>query len=587
MNVELALRSRQSSRTHRPAGSKAADYMRSTATLPSSVTRLSASSEKKRPAWRQGSYCSGPVAIKEFFKRVSSAPTNPSRASAARSFDVADLYRGPVAERQAALDTQGLPLDEKLRQAYFWIVNTAIISPHYDIEYNDTPPAAFTLGDSNSRLTLPTAQSYSSYVLLPLLTFATRRKCLFIGGPGRGKTASAILMGVLAGYSVRDVKRAMQHGQPQMTIADLLGNPLPADLVNAQSMDAIRIAWRKWLGLRVKIIDEYNRIPTRTQSALLTVMGDNYAELLDHIYECPESAWFFTANDDQGGGTYQVIEALRDRIDVVVQALAFNPRFLHELLLRVEENIRPEEVVPRQIIFSESEIDRLGDEIRGVEMPGDVRRRLEFFSSQFEFCEVAAHQFEYKTKDTVRLSGVEWQTMIGQDTGRDRLKDLGCQTKNGLSVRALMTLIHYGKAMAYFRGAAQVTLEDMRQVLPFVLHDKLTADHDAPFFEAPGNAALRADRVGWLRRLFDESSAEYDRLNLDREDPVARLSEQFQLGLSGITESDVRSRLARIEGLVSELSRGKKLYGHLYDDLLVLKYLHHRYTNYLRWVATQ
>jgi MoxR-like ATPase len=527
------------------------------------------------------------VAIKGLFTRLSSAPTNPGKPAVARVFDVADLYRGPVAERQAALDPQGLPLDEKLRQAYFWIVNTAIISPHYDIEYNDAPPATFTLGDSKSQLRLPTAQSYSSFVLLPLLTFATRRKCLFIGGPGRGKTASAILMGVLAGYSVRDVKRAMQHGQPQMTIADLLGNPLPSDLVNAKSMDDIRIAWRKWLGLRVKIIDEYNRIPTRTQSALLTVMGDNYAELLDHIYECPESAWYFTANDDQGGGTYQVIEALRDRIDVVVQALAFNSRFLHELLLRVEENARPEELVPRQVIFSEAEIDRLGEEIRTVELPPEVRRRLEFFSSQFEFCEVAAHQFEYKTKDTVRLSGVDWLTVVAQDTGRDRLKDLGCQTKNGLSVRALMTLIHYAKAMAYFRGSPQVGLDDVRQVLPFVLHDKLTPDPDAPFFEAPGNAPLRADRIGWLRRLFDDSAAEYDRLNLDREDPVARLSEQFQLGLNGIGESDVRSRLARIETLIAELARGKKLYGHLYDDLLVLKYLHHRYTNYLRWVATQ
>jgi MoxR-like ATPase len=527
------------------------------------------------------------VAIKGLFTRLSSAPTNPGKPAAARAFDVADLYRGPVAERQSALDPQGLPLDEKLRQAYFWIVNTAIISPHYDIEYNDKPPAVFTLGDSKSRLTLPTAQSYSSFVLLPLLTFATRRKCLFIGGPGRGKTASAILMGVLAGYSVRDVKRAMQHGQPQMTIADLLGNPLPSDLVNAKSMDDIRIAWRKWLGLRVKIIDEYNRIPTRTQSALLTVMGDNYAELLDHIYECPESAWYFTANDDQGGGTYQVIEALRDRIDVVVQALAFNSRFLHELLLRVEENARPEELVPRQVIFSESEIDQMGAEIRAVALPPEVRRRLEFFSSQFEFCEVAAHQFEYKTKDTVRLSGVEWQTVTGLDTGRDRLKDLGCQTKNGLSVRALMTLIHYAKAMAYFRGNPLVSLDDVRQVLPFVLHDKLTPDPDAPFFEAPGNAPLRADRVGWLRRLFDESAAEYDRLNLDQDDPVARLSEQFQLGLDGLGESEVRARLARIESMLAELARGKKLYGNLYDDVLVLKYLHHRYTNYLRWVATQ
>src|SRR3712207_1090696 len=116
-------------------------------------------------------------------------------------------------------------------------------------------------------------------------------------------------------------------------------------------MEDIRIAWRSWLGMRVKIVDEYNRIPTRTQSALLTVMADSYAEVLDHVFECPESAWFLTANDDRGGGTYQVIEALRDRIDVVVQALAFNPRFLGDLLARIETRVRPEEVVPRQIVL--------------------------------------------------------------------------------------------------------------------------------------------------------------------------------------------------------------------------------------------
>ncbi len=290
------------------------------------------------------------------FGRLSASPTKPNSHSKSKTFDVADLYDGPFGSKDSEAPDQPPGLDEKLRQAYFWIVNNAIISPHYDIEYNDKPPQQFRVGDSHSTLNLPTEQSYSSFILLPLLTFATQSKCLFIGGPGRGKTASALLMGILGGYTTKEVKRAMQHGHPQMTVADLLGNPLPADLASAQAVEDIRISWRKWLGMRVKIIDEYNRIPTRTQSSLLTVMGDNYAELYNQVFECPDAAWFLTANDDQGGGTYQVIEALKDRIDVVVQALSFNPRFLSQLLLRVEEGVKPEDMVPSQIIFSEDEI---------------------------------------------------------------------------------------------------------------------------------------------------------------------------------------------------------------------------------------
>jgi MoxR-like ATPase len=523
--------------------------------------------------------------LSKFFQRVSQSPTNPQARPAVKTFDVADLYQGPATVASDDGQTAAaLPLDEKLRQAYFWIVNHAIISPFYDIEYAEGPSQSFTFGDAQSGITLPSGQSYCSFVLLPLLNFAVRRKCLLVGGPGRGKTSGAMLMGVLAGYSIREVRRAIQKGQPQMTVSDLLGSPLPADLVQAKTMDQIGIAWRKWLGMRVKIIDEYNRIPTRTQSALLTLMADNYAEVFDQTFECPEAAWYLTANDDAGGGTYQVIEALRDRIDIVVKALHFNSRFLTELLGRIEQGIKPEEVVPAQIIFTQAEADRLHKEILAVQVPPALLRRIEFFASQFEFCDQAAAQLEYKTKDTAKLAGIEWSQLLAMESGKDKRKEIGSQTKNGMSVRSLMTLLTFVKAMAYFRGNREVTLDDMRQIVPFVLHDKLVQDADSPFFEAAENAAYRIDKVAWIRKLFDLACAEYDRLDLDRDDPVAAISAEFEKGLEGVTEKQVRAQLVRIERVLGQWAKGRKFYGHMFDDVLKLKYLHQRYTNYLKWL---
>lgn len=520
------------------------------------------------------------------FGRLSASPTKPTPHGRTKAFDVADLYAGPFGSGDNDSDPVAIGLDEKLRQAYFWIVNNAIISPHYDIEYNDQSPQQFRAGDSHSTLNLPTEQSYSSFILLPLLTFATQSKCLFIGGPGRGKTASALLMGILGGYTTKEVKRAMQHGHPQMTVADLLGNPLPSDLASAQAIEDIRISWRKWLGMRVKIVDEYNRIPTRTQSALLTVMGDNYAELYNQVFECPDAAWYLTANDDQGGGTYQVIESLKDRIDVVVQALSFNPRFLNQLLLRIEEGVKPEDMVPPQIIFTETEISEMSLAIRNITVPAGIRRRIEFFSSHFEFSEYSASQFEYKTKDTSRLSGVKSHELASIDNGRDRLKDLGCQTLNGISVRSLMSLLQFAKAMAFFRGNDTVELNDVRQVLPFVFHSRLFADPDAPFFELAEHAFYRSDKIGWLRHLFDTSCREFDKLNLDNDDVVEILSNEFDEGLDGLTAKQAKKRINQIETEIDKRVEGKKMVGHIYEDVVKLKYLHQRYTNYLKWLES-
>ena len=62
------------------------------------------------------------------------------------------------------------------------------------------------------------------------------------------------------------------------------------------------------------------------------------------------------------------------------------------------------------------------------------------------------------------------------------------------------------------------------------------------------------------------------------------LSAEFEKGLEGVSEKQVQQRLVNIERLFGQWSKGRKFYGHMFDDVLKLKYLHQRYTNYLKWL---
>jgi len=473
----------------------------------------------------------------------------------------------------------GASLQDKFRQAYWWIVNNAVITPYYDVEFGTTK----RVGDGKDQIELPQDYAYSSYILLPLLTLMTRKRALLIGAPGRGKTSIAVMMGLLAGYTHEELKRAVQHGHPQLTVSDLLGSPLPSDLVKAETPEQIKVSWRKWLTMRVKVVDEYNRIPTKTQSALLSLLSEGYAEMFDQFVDAGNAAWFLTANDDQGGGTFQVIDALKDRIDVVVRCTNFNSRWLETLVTRVESGKSPESLVPRDIVFSPEELDRAANEIRVIGFPNDVRDAMGFFLGQLDFCRMASERFEYKNKDTLHLAGKKVAAVCNESCPLDKNAHLCTQTENGVSVRVFLTAIHYAKALAYFRGNSQVGLDDLRQLLPWILHEKLVPNPQSAFFDREERQHLLMDRVSWIRRMWDTSTAQFAAHEPIRK-RILPLRTQIELGLEGVKAGEVRSRMSLVLDVLNDLSKKTELSGPVYEDLVQLKSIYSRYQNYLNWV---
>jgi MoxR-like ATPase len=477
-------------------------------------------------------------------------------------------------------ERDGANLHDKMRQAYWWITNNAVICPYYDVEFGGRSPYRNSAGDE---LALHDSMSFSSFVLLPMLTLFTCRRALMVGGPGRGKTTSAILMALLGGMSRDEVRRTIQRGHPQLSIADLLGSPLPSDMLKAEDMSAIKIGWRKWISERVKIIDEYNRIPTKTQSALLSLMAEGYAEMFDQYVYAGRSSWFLTANDDAGGGTFQVIEALKDRIDVVIRAVPFNSGFLEALLRRLEADKTPEEMVPAEIVFSAKELEAIYQAILAVGVPEAAVARLGFFFGQLDFCRMASPQFEYKSKDTLKLAGQTVGSVCNEQCPLDKKVHLCTQTDNGVSARGYQTALHFAKALAYFRGHGEVELEDLRQMVPWVLHDKLVPNARSAFFEAKGNKALLNDRVAWIRNMFDMAMEQYPVHEATRKQVRAYRDELEQTQLKGVPLKTAEARLGQMARLMGQLMKAE-LSGPMYEDLIHLKSMYSRYQNYALWL---
>jgi hypothetical protein len=179
------------------------------------------------------------------------------------------------------------------------------------------------------------------------------------------------------------------------------------------------------------------------------------------------------------------------------------------------------------------------------------------------------------SKDTLHLAGRRVGAVCNEDCPLDKHENLCAQTEAGVSARAYQSLMHFAKALAYFRGETEVSLDDIRALVPWVLIDRLRPNAQSAFFQKIENKVLLVDRATWIRDLFDRAAAQRIAYAGRRKTTVA-LRAEIEEGLSGFDPTELRRRMTAVERSLEALATNNELNAPVHQDIILLKDLHAR-----------
>ena len=282
---------------------------------------------------------------------------------------------------------------------------------------------------------------------LLLTVILAKGHILIEGVPGIAKTLMARLMSKLI-----DARFSRIQFTPDLMPSDILGT-------SVFNLKTSEFDFHKGpIFADIVLVDEINRAPAKTQSALFEVMEERQATVDGTTYRMsPLYTIFATQNPIEQEGTYKLPEAQLDRflMKITMQYPALDEEI--QILERHHANVRLTALDDIAPILSGNELLQLCDYVSKVYVDASLLRYIAMIVSQT------------RTSKAVYL---------------------------GASPRASVALLQSSKAFALLQGRDFVTPEDIKFITPSVLHHRLILTGEA---EMEGHTPMKV-----VQRLIEK-----------------------------------------------------------------------------------
>ena len=319
--------------------------------------------------------------------------------------------------------------------------------------HNDELPGACFYSDR-----LKGRKVYLVETLAVINALVERGTMMLFGGHGGGKTTLAKYLGQIFCHITKDkIEDCILRGHPQLTEEKILGSLDFAQITNNKPLNKygkIDVVWNSFVDSKWKIIDEINRLSPYAQNILLSLLAEGTVKYQDESRIIPPFTLYATLNPKDNANE-ELSLPFKDRFALALP-ITMPDYDSFSTIGKRDKNSRDklEEYLPN-IDLSEVQKD-----IKSISYTSEAELFINYIIASYRLCMRASKE----SNDTLSVDKnlCENCRMKGEEKVCNKIKQ-------PLSVRVKEDLYRYGKALAWFLGAPQVTTEHIMTLAPYMI----------------------------------------------------------------------------------------------------------------------